>query len=115
MVKRTGATNLEMIDLIHDLKKEKTPFWKSIVKELSRSTRSRRAVNLSRINRYAKKGETIIVPGKVLGSGNAPEKIVIAAWSFTKTAEDKIKSVNGKTLNIRDLLKNKPKRVRIIG
>jgi large subunit ribosomal protein L18e len=115
MVKRTGATNPEMVELIHDLKKEKTPFWKRMVKELSCSTRSRRVVNLSRITRYAKKGETIVVPGKVLGSGNAPEKMVIAAFSFTKSAEEKIKNVNGKTLIIRDLLKNKPKKFRIIG
>ena len=115
MVKRTGATNPEMVELIHDLKKQKTPFWKRVVKDLSRSTRSRRAVNLSRISRYAKKGETIVVPGKVLGSGAAPEKTVIAAWSFTKSAEDKIRKVGGKAWSFRDLLKNKPKKVRIIG
>ena len=70
---------------------------------------------MSRINRAAKKGETVIVPGKVLGSGEAPKGLKIAAWKFTATAEEKIKKAKGKTLTIKELLKTKPKKARIIG
>lgn len=115
MVKRTGSTNPYLTDLINNLKKEKKPLWQRLAKELSASTRNRREVNLTRISKALRKGEIAVVPGKVLGVGNAPENGVIAAWKFSASAEDKIKKAKGKALSIDDLLKDKPKKVRIVG
>lgn len=83
---------------------------------LSRSSRRRVAVNLSKISRYAGDGEIVVVPGKVLGSGTLTKKVTIAALSFSLTALEKIKSSGGRALTIRDLLKENPsgRGVRII-
>jgi len=107
--------------LIQELKKksieEKVKIWKRIASDLEKPTRNRRIVNLSKIDRYTKDNDTIIVPGKVLGSGDLNKKLTIAAFSFSEQAIDKIKLSDGKALHIDELMKSNPKgnKVRIIG
>ena len=76
---KTGTTNQNVKDLINDIKesfsKQKAGFWRRIVKELERPSRNRREVNVYRINNNTKDGETVIVPGKVLGNGELDHKV----------------------------------------
>ena len=85
--------------------------------QLSSSNRSKIAVNVSRLNRYTKDGETVVVPGKVLGSGKADHPITVAAFAFSDVAQSKIQTAKGKCLSIRDLMKKNPsgKNVKIMG
>ena len=121
MVKRTGPTNEKLKKLIVELKRlaieKNIPLWKRIATDLEKPTRQRRVVNLSRINRYTKENEIIIVPGKVLGSGLLNHKLTIAAWQFSEGALEKIKKIDAKAIKINDLMKEeiKGKRIRIIG
>ncbi len=112
-MKRTGPTNPIMQRFIQDLKiasaKENAPIWKRIAYELERPTRKRRIVNLSKINRFGKEGAIIVVPGKVLGSGELTKRFTIAAWQFSESAKKKIKKANGAYLMIQELLKDHPK------
>jgi large subunit ribosomal protein L18e len=101
-------------ELIRILKKDKKPFWKRIAKDLAKPARSRREVNLKRINDNTKTGELIIVPGKVLGNGDLEHKLTIAALSFSKAALDKIGKANAKHMSIKELYE-KGKTGRIIG
>ena len=64
--------------------------WKRIAEDLERSTRQRRIINLYKINKYTKENETVIVPGKVLSVGELDHNVVIAAFSFSNTALEKI-------------------------
>lgn len=113
MVKRTGPTNPYLRQLADDLNKKSheldAPIWKDVSKKLSNSTRRRVEVNLSNIDRGSKDNETIIVPGVVLASGNLTKKVNIAAWRFSKSAEEKIKIAKGKIMSIDELLKENPK------
>ncbi len=102
MVKRTGPTNEHLVKLIRDLSKSEKPLWRRIAKDLSKPTRQRREVNLSRINRYSKEGDIIIVPGKVLGGGELNHKVTISAWSFSSSALEKIKRAGAKAISIRE-------------
>jgi len=121
MTKRTGPTNIHLKELIIELKKNSAShnsnLWNRIAEELARPTRQRRIVNLSRINRYTKENENIIVPGKVLSSGDLDHKITIAAWQFSEQALDKIRKSNSKAVLIADLVRENPKGkgIRIIG
>jgi len=113
--------NLQLQSLIVELKKasieKDVKLWKRIASELEGPTDSRRAVNLSRIDKYARSNEIVVVPGKVLSMGNLSKKITIAAYTFSKPAKEKITSSGGKAITIYDLLKDNPKgsKVRIIG
>ncbi len=113
MVKRTGPTNPYLKNLIDDLEKKsrelKAPIWKDTAEKLSNSTRRRVEVNLNDIERNVNDGETILVPGVVLATGGLTKKINIAAWKFSKSAEQKIKSSSGKIMTIEELVKENPK------
>ena len=120
MVKHTGPTTLELQTLIVDLNKlaskQKVKLWKRIAEDLSKPTRIRREVNLYKINKYTRNGETALIPGKVLSLGDIDKKLTIAAYRFSNEARNKINK-HGKAISIKELMKHNPegKKVRIIG
>ena len=84
---------------------------------MEKPTRKRRIVNLSKINRYTKENDIIVVPGKVLGSGNLEHKVTIAAYKFSNSAKEKIKKAGAKMIPLLELSNESPKgkRIKIIG
>ena len=115
-MKRTGPTNLELKKLIVELKEasvtNKVDIWDAVARELEKSTRQRRAVNVYKLNRVTKPKETVVVPGKVLGTGDVDHEVTVAAFQFSSSARSKVK-----TMSIPELIKSNPKGkdVRIIG
>ncbi|MBI2040611.1 MAG: 50S ribosomal protein L18e [DPANN group archaeon] len=95
--------------LISQLQQSRAPIWLRTAEELARSTRNRRAVNLSRIDRNADSKAIILVPGKVLATGSLTKKISVAAWQFSAQAQEKIKAVGGNTMTIEELMRKAPK------
>jgi large subunit ribosomal protein L18e len=120
-MRTTYSTNEELQSIIAELRKascmEKINLWKRVAADLSKPSRQRRAVNLSRIDRYTKDSDVIIVPGKVLSAGDLNHKVDVAAFSFSKSAKDKIIRAQGKALSISELIKKNPKAqgIKIIG
>ncbi|MBW2971076.1 50S ribosomal protein L18e [Candidatus Woesearchaeota archaeon] len=120
-MKRTGTTNQHMEALISELKRQaiekEQPLWKRIATDLERSTRQRRVVNLSRINRFTSEGDLIVVPGKVLSSGELDHSLTIAAWRFSDQARKKISEHKAKAISINELMNTniKGKKIKIIG
>lgn len=120
MVKRTGPTNYQLQGLIEELEKKATEsgikLWKRIAKDLKKPSRQRRTVNIYKIDKYAREGETVVVPGKVLNIGELNKKVEVAAFSFSEAAKEKISKV-GRAIGIEELMKKNPegKRVRILG
>jgi large subunit ribosomal protein L18e len=119
MVKRTGPTNYQLQNLLEEMRSValKSNFWKRIMKDLNKPTRQRRLVNIYKIENFAKNGETIVVPGKVLSVGELSKQVEVAALSFSDEAKRKILDAKGKVLSLRELLNNNPegKKVRILG
>ena len=121
MVKRTGPTNVQAMALIQLLRKhaseQKINLWHRIADDLEMSTRQRREVNLFRIEQHTKDNEVIIVPGKVLGTGDINHKVTVAAFNFSSSAREKIKKANGACMTIDEMLQKNPKgqNMRIIG
>ena len=120
-MKRTGPTNPLLRDLIGELKKrgneQEVNLWRRIALDLEKPTRQRRAVNLSRINRHTKENEVVVVPGKVLGSGDLNHKLTIRAYQFSEQAKDKLEKSGAQIVSLLELSKEKPdgKNIRIIG
>jgi len=120
-VKKTRTTNPELIEAIRFLKKQSREnnvgIWKDVAKRLSSPKRNRIAVNVSRLNRYTKRNETVVVPGKVLGAGELKHPITVAAFAFSQTAREKVTAARGKCLSFADLIKKNPKgsNIKIIG
>ncbi len=112
-MKRTGPTNEHLKDLVSGLKKQSydqnAKLWKRIASDLEKPARKKRIVNLSRLNRFTKENETVVVPGKVLGAGTINHSILIAALAFSENARQQIEKAKGKCMTIRELAKQNPK------
>lgn len=112
-------TNPQLQETITALRRkaysEESPFWLRLAENLERPTRQRVIVNLSRINRFAQDGETVVVPGKVLAAGELDKKVTVVAFSFSQSARDKI-AKSGAAVDITELAaKGITGKVRIMG
>jgi large subunit ribosomal protein L18e len=119
-MKSIKKTNPIILQLIVDLKtksrEQNVGIWRDIAQRLEKPTKGYAEINLSKINRYSKDNETIIVPGKVLGTGNLNHPVTVAALNFSLTAEMLIADAQGKCLSIEQLMETNPtgKGVRIL-
>ncbi|MHA1596708.1 MAG: 50S ribosomal protein L18e [Candidatus Asgardarchaeia archaeon] len=113
MVKVTGPTDINVRKLVSKLRKasreNEAPIWKVVYKALLKSRRQRPVVNVGDINRYAKEGQTVLVPGKVLGAGALDHSVTVAALSFSKKAKEVIEKSGGRCLSISELVEENPK------
>lgn len=120
-MRKRGTTNPDLRALIRMLRKVsnqyKAAIWETIADYLSKSRRKRIAVNISRINRYTREGDVVVVPGKVLGAGLLKHPVTVAAFAFSNQARQKILMANGKCLSIRELIELNPEgsNVKVIG
>ena len=114
-------SNEQLQGLIGELKKqsrqENVAIWRRIAVDLEKPTRKRRIVNLSRIAQVTKENDTIIVPGKVLGTGELTHKLTVAAYTFSGSALEKLSQAKCTWYTIPDFMKKNPKgqKTRIIG
>lgn len=117
---KTSNKHKELQELISSLKKlsidKKVNIWKRIAEDLEKPTRQRRIVNVYSLSKHTKENDTIIVPGKVLGTGDLTHKLNVAAYTFSDDAAKKI-SEKGKALTIQEIMKQNPegKNIKIIG
>ena len=112
-MKASFKTNPSLIALIFDLKATSrdndSAIWRDIAVRLEKPNRNWAETNLSKIERYAKDGETLVIPGKVLAAGNITKKVTVAAFSFSQKAKDAITESGGKAVSIRELMDANPK------
>lgn len=113
MVRKITKTNPNLIELIGNLREksyvEEVAIWKDVAKRIERSTRRKAQVNLSKINRFSNESETVLIPGKVLGSGEINHKVNVVALDFSKMAQEKIEKAGGECVSIDAILEQNPK------
>lgn len=119
--KQIKSTNPELIGLtrflIRKSNENNASIWKEVAKKLLRSKKTRISVNISRINRYTKENEQVVVPGKILGAGTITHPVTVAALDFSEQARLKIIEAKGKCLALHEIVELNPKgtNVKIIG
>lgn len=98
-------------------RKAKAPIWLAAAEDLLRSRSRQREVNIGKISRLTKKGDAVLVPGKVLGGGLLSHPVVVGAYSFSQTAATKIQKARGKTFHIPEFIEKYPdgKGVKLLG
>jgi len=105
-------TNQLVIRMKSDLKKASTknnaPIWAKLAEYASKPSIARRDINLNRINQLTKENDTVIFPGKVLGTGNISHKITLCSFSISNSAANKILEKGGKLINYLELIKQNP-------
>ena len=110
---KSCKTNPQLIATIDTLKAKtretEAAIWRDIALRLEKPKRNWAEANLSKLERYAQDGETIVVPGKVLAAGNISKKITVAAYDFSDAAAKAIVAAGGKTLTLEELAESNPK------
>lgn len=106
-----SKTNPRLATLIADLKTTArnggADVWGDVAQRLEKPRRTHAEVNLGRIERYAREDQTVVVPGKVLGSGVLRKEVTVAAVDFSSTAETKIEET-GEAVALEQALERNP-------
>jgi len=100
-------TNTELVETINTAKKNSG--WIEVARHLSSPTKEMKEVNLSKIDSNAEEGDTIVIPGKVLGSGEITKKIRVCAFKFSQEAAAKLKNKKCGVAAIIEEIKINPK------
>ena len=109
----SSKSNPRLQELIADLKSaarsENAGVWRDVAARLEKPRRTHAEVNLGEIERYAdeESGETVVVPGKVLGSGVLRKEVTVAAVDFSGTAETKIERA-GEAIRLEEAVAENP-------
>jgi large subunit ribosomal protein L18e len=115
MDKTFDSSNPILLETIEMLQDQDVPVWSSVAENLGKVNRDRAEVNLSDIERVAEDGETVVVPGKVLGSGYLNKDVTVAAFKASNSAKNQIND-GGQFMFIQDLVEENPEgeEVRIV-
>ena len=108
MTHPTGPSNIHIRMLARKLWKTQRPIWRDVSKRLMAPQRNRVELNLAKINSLTQKGDTIVVPGKVLATGNVDKSITIACYKMSKSALVKLKASKSNVLTIEELVEKNP-------
>ncbi|RBI61193.1 50S ribosomal protein L18e [Halomicrococcus sp. NG-SE-24] len=107
-----SKTNPRLTSLIAELKSvsrdSEADVWSDVAERLEKPRSTHAEVNLGRIERYAQEDETVVVPGKVLGSGALQKDVTVAAVDFSSSAETKIEQANGEPIELEQAVEQNP-------
>ena len=107
--RKTNPNLATLIDmLLSEAAKNGAAVWKDVAERLAKPRQLYAEVNVSKIERYAKPNEYVVVPGKVLGGGRIAKPVKVAALSFSESAKRKILEAGGECLKIEELVKINP-------
>jgi len=108
---RMTKTNPALTEAIRKLeeasRKNDAAVYGRAAEELQGSTRHQVEVNLSQIERHTDDGDTVLVPGKVLGAGYLNTDVTVAALNCTNSAREAIEE-EGSFRYVEDLVKDNP-------
>lgn len=119
-MRETKTTNPQLIELISRLRKlskeQEAPIWLDVADHLAKSRSQRVTTNLSTINRHTEKDDVVLVPGKILASGELDHSVTVVSFEASDSAKAKVTGAKGKYLTIPELLEKNPKgsKVKII-
>lgn len=70
--------------------------------------RRRRTVNIIHLSRSTNPNDSVVVAGKILGTGGIGHPITVGAYSCSQTALKKIEKAGGKVLPVEEMAKRNP-------
>jgi|TARA_B100001105_G_C22288984_1_gene398729 large subunit ribosomal protein L18e len=95
-------------DLKKASNKNDAPIWAKLAEYALKPSIARRDINLNRIAQLTKDNDTVVFPGKVLGTGDISHKITLYSFSISDSAANKIIEKGGKLINYSKLIEENP-------
>lgn len=108
MDKYADPTNPVLIETLELLEKQDQDIWSAVRENLGKVNRDRPEVNISQVERITEEGDTVVIPGKLLGSGRLTKEVNVAAFSASKSARQQVEDEGGEYMFIRDLVEENP-------
>ncbi len=87
----------------------KSKLWLHLAKKLAGPTRLQPTLNLSEIDEKTTAGDTVVIPGKVLGSGDLTKKVRIASLYISTSAKEKLKKTKSEWIPLYKEIESNPK------
>jgi large subunit ribosomal protein L18e len=118
---KTPKTNPQLQRVVRELREVSREsggaVWRDVADRLERSRKNWSEVNLSRLSRYAQKGEQIVVPGVLLATGDISTSLTVAAFRTSSAARKKVEAAGGRAIGLLELAIQNPKGsgIRIMG
>lgn len=104
---KADPTNPVLLETIELLEEHNAPIWTEVAENLGKVNRRRPEVNISDIERNTEDGDTVVVPGKVLGAGRLSKDVNVAAFKASRGAKQHIND-NGEFMFIDELVEDNP-------
>ena len=110
------STRQLVVALEKTAKKNKAAVFKDLASYLQKPRRQATSVDLWKLNKMAAKfkDKTLVVPGKVLGTGELTETFSLAAFAYSESAKAKLEKAKIKPLGLNDILEKPGKELVII-
>jgi len=99
-------TSEELISTILIASKNKK--WIKVAEILSGPRRKKVNISLGELNKDAKSGEKVLIPGKVLSQGKIDKKIKVIAIGFSEKAKDKLLKAGCEVFSMIEEIKKNP-------
>ena len=96
-----------IVETIISAKKHKE--WLQLARIISGPKRNYLNINLKEIDAKTSEGDTVIIPGKVLGTGDLSKRIKVCALYFSDSAKDKLTKNKSQMCKIIDEIKKNQK------
>jgi len=110
---RRVMTNTELLDIIRFLKttarKNNAEIWETAAEHLSRPRRARAILNLNHVARLTNADSLVLIPGKLLGSGEIKHAVKIGAFQYSTSARAKVERAGGECMALKDFVARYPK------
>lgn len=105
-------TNQLIVQMARDLKKASVkndaPIWSRLAEYALKPSVAKRTINVNKIDQLTKDNDTVVFPGKVLGTGTISHKITLCSFSISNSAATKIIDAGGKIISYSELINKAP-------
>lgn len=89
-------------------KNKMSPFWVRVEELTGRPKRKMRGVNLGKIGKHTKAGQTVVVADKILSTGKISHSVTVAAPAISAIALKTLKAAGCKIVSIEEMKKSNP-------
>ncbi len=95
--------------LVKTAREQDSKIWRDVAGRLEGGSRRYASINVGKISRLSHDGDTVLIPGSVLGAGRIDKKITVVALRASESAIRKLKEAGSTFKSLSDLVSSDPK------
>lgn len=100
----------ETIEELTKISRENSaPFWREVARRLNASSQGYASLNVGKLENLVKDGETVVIPGSLLGTGYFEKKATLSAFRVSRGAQEKIEKSGSTIKTLVELARENPK------